>query len=229
MAILVDPDKLDDASYRVHLEQHVHEFDLVLIGGSLVTGSDLVEKTRWLKSICPGPLTLFPGAVHQLNGNLDAVLLLSLISGRNPELLIGQHVVAAPLIRELGLEAISTGYMLIDGGKPTTASYISNTLPIPRDKPSIAAATAMAAEQLGMHCIYLDTGSGANFTVPPDVIAAVRKACDLPLIVGGGIRSIAEADAAYKAGADLVVVGTLFEKEPELLAGFSQQLRSLKA
>lgn len=228
LAVLVDPDELHREDYRSALVASIQrdEIDLILVGGSLVTGDGFDDQLKWLRNNCPLPITLFPGSPTQLNEHVDAVLFLSLISGRNPDLLIGQHVIAAPRIKELNLEAISTGYMLIDGGKPTTASYISNTLPIPRDKARIAAATAMAGELLGMHCLYMDTGSGALFPVPIDSIKAVRKNTDIPLIVGGGIRSVSEADAAFRAGADLVVIGTLFEKEPELLASFSKELRS---
>jgi putative glycerol-1-phosphate prenyltransferase len=165
-------------------------------------------------------VVLFPGSVTQLSAHVDAVLFLSLISGRNPELLIGQHVVAAPRIKALQLEAVPTGYLLIDGGKPTTASYISNTQPIPANKAGIAAATALAGELLGLRCIYIDAGSGAANPVPIEMIRAVREACSLPLIVGGGIRSRAQADAAYAAGADLLVIGTAIEEEPEMIAEF---------
>jgi geranylgeranylglyceryl phosphate synthase family protein len=145
-------------------------------------------------------------------------LFLSLISGRNPDLLIGQHVVAAPRIKELGLETIATGYILIDGGKPTTASYISGTQPIPRDKANIAAATAMAGEMLGLQCIYLDAGSGASLAIPTDLIRAVSAKTEIPLIVGGGIRTKEQIRSAFEAGADLVVVGTAIEEQPDLLA-----------
>jgi len=218
-AVLIDPDKtsVDQADA---LAQRLRAFtpDLVLVGGSLITAGDFESRMQALRKAIDFPLVLFPGSPTQLTASVDAVLLLSLLSGRNAELLIGQHVVAAPRIRELQLEAVATGYLLIDGGKPTTASYISGTAPIPRDKPEIAAATAMAGEQLGMHCIYLDAGSGAALPVPHETIAAVRQAVDLPIIVGGGIRSREQLHAAQHAGADLVVVGTALEHTPELIA-----------
>ena len=158
---------------------------------------------------------LFPGSPAQLSKHADAVLLLSLISGRNPELLIGHHVTAAPTLKAMGIETIPTGYMLVDGGKPTTVSYVSQTLPIPRDKPGIAACTALAGEMLGLRTIYMDTGSGAEFTVSPEMIAAVRNSVDLPIIIGGGIRDAKTARALCTAGADVLVIGTAFEEDPE--------------
>lgn len=222
LAVLVDPDELHRQDYRAQLIQGFQNktADIVLVGGSLITGNQTHENIKWLHENCELPLVLFPGSPDQLNPHVDAVLFLSLISGRNPELLIGQHVTAAPRIAEMNLEAVSTGYMLIDGGKPTTASYISNTQPIPRDKENIASATALAGEMLGMQCLYLDTGSGALFPVPLEMIRKVRETVDLPMICGGGIRSIQEVEAAFRSGADLVVVGTLFEEQPELLADF---------
>lgn len=219
IAVLIDPDKTPvDHAERVARNLRQFAPDLVLVGGSLITVGDFDARVNALRQAIDHPLVLFPGSPTQLTGAVDAVLLLSLLSGRNPELLIGQHVVAAPRIRELQLEAVATGYLLIDGGKPTTASYISGTAPIPRDKPEIAAATALAGQQLGMHCIYLDAGSGAALPVPLETIAAVRKMVDLPIIVGGGIRSRDQLDAAQRAGADLVVVGTALEHSPELIA-----------
>ena len=166
-------------------------------------------------------MILFPGNNYQLCEEADALLLLSLISGRNPEYLIGQHVVAAPLIKESGIEAIPTGYLLIDGGKISTTSYITQTVPIPADKPDVAVATALAGEQLGLKLIYLEAGSGAANPVSAEMISAVKKNVSLPLIVGGGIRSGAQAEAACQAGADIIVVGNILEKAPELLMELS--------
>ncbi len=212
-AVLIDPDHLkSDDVERFMGRIALLDPNFIFIGGSLITAAGFEETAAAVKRHCSCPLVLFPGSPTQLTPHVDALLLLSLLSGRNPELLIGHHVVAAPRIRELGLEPIATGYLLIDGGKPTTASYISGTSPIPRDKPEIAAATAMAAEQLGFHCIYLDSGSGADLPVPSTTIEAVRSAVQLPLIVGGGIRTLEQREAAHTAGADLVVMGTVFEK-----------------
>ena len=179
-----------------------------------MTTERLDAVVRYAKAHSSKPVVLFPGSVDQVHGEADALLLLSVISGRNPELLIGQHVVAAPRIKALGLETISTGYMLVDSGRTTTALYMSQTLPIPAHKPEIAAATALAGEMLGIQAMYLDGGSGAREPVPEAMIRAVRKAVNVPVIVGGGIRSEAAAQAAWDAGADVVVVGTAFEEDP---------------
>jgi len=158
----------------------------------------------------------------QVNGKADALLFLSLISGRNPELLIGKHVESVPYILDSGLEPISTAYMLIDGGNITTAQYISNTLPIPSDKPDIAALTAKAGEMLGMKLTYMDAGSGAKNSISPKMIKAVRQMIDSPLIVGGGIRTAQEAQEKLEAGADMIVIGNVLEKKPELLEDIIQ-------
>ncbi len=226
VAVLIDPDKVDMGSHPAlpdksgQVLRSIKETapDYLFIGGSVITETHFDEKVKAVKAATDLPLVLFPGSPTQLSQHVDAVLFLSLISGRNPELLIGHHVTAAPRVRELGLEAVPTGYMLIDGGMPTTASYISNTQPIPRDKAGIAAATAMAGELLGLKCIYLDAGSGAALPVPAELIQAVRKSVDLPIIVGGGIRTAHQRDMAFNAGADLVVIGTALEENPDLIA-----------
>lgn len=216
VAVLIDPDHINVQNASQYIAQLTQANpDFLFVGGSLITNAGFDRAVRAIRQSTSLPLVLFPGNPTQLNSYVDAVLLLSLVSGRNAELLIGHHVTAAPRIRELALEPIATGYMLIDGGKPTTASYISNTAPIPRDKPGIAVATAMAVEQLGMHCIYLDAGSGATHPVPADMIRAVRASTNLPIIVGGGIRSSEMREIAYTAGADLVVIGTALERQPE--------------
>ncbi len=221
LAFLIDPDKVDESEVAA-LMKSFEGFppDFIFVGGSLITEGRYNQTVKALREATALPLILFPGSPTQLCAEVDAVLFLSLISGRNPELLIGNHVVAAPRIKELGVEPIATGYMLIDGGRPTTASYISNTAPIPNNKPEIAAATAMAGEMLGLKCIYLDAGSGAMQSVPSATIKAVRAAVDLPIIVGGGIRTRMQLESAYEAGADLVVIGTALEQNPELIADF---------
>ena len=222
-ALLLDPDKLNsEESIKETLslakEQNV---DFILVGGSLITGNAFDKTVAKIKKLCEIPLILFPGSPLQLNEHVDAVLLLSLISGRNPELLIGHHVVAAPRIKELGLETIATGYMLIDCGRPTTASYMSNTNPIPHNKPEIAATTALAGEMLGLQCIYLDGGSGAYVPISTSMIEAVKNQISVPLIVGGGLKSSFDIQQALNAGADIVVVGTAIEQNPELLASLN--------
>ena len=224
LAVLIDPDFGTDEAALEHTVQNacMAKADLLFVGGSLLTTTRFDRCVQRVKELSDRPVVLFPGSPAQLSGHADAVLFLSLISGRNPELLIGHHVTAAPTIKALGLEAVPTGYMLVDGARPTTVSYVSQTLPIPHDKPGIAAATALAGELLGLRAMYLDTGSGAQRTVHPSMIAAVSKAVKLPLIVGGGIRDAATARALCAAGADVLVVGTAFEQDPELIFALSE-------
>ena len=220
---MLDPDKLkvqERLDRMMELIRHAG-VDFVFVGGSLIVEDNFEDCLRQIKAISPVPVVLFPGSPAQVSPNADAILFLSLISGRNPELLIGHHVAAAPLLQKLNLEIIPTGYMLVDCGKPTTASYISQTLPIPWNKPEIAAVTALAGQMLGLQCMYLDGGSGAEKPVSDHMIRAVRAAVATPLIVGGGIRTEKDAMDAYGAGADLLVVGTAFEEEPELLFSLS--------
>lgn len=222
-AVLLDPDKIDLPSFPAFLNKAVvHGVDLFFVGGSLITHyaiDQLVDAIHQHTSI---PAILFPGNSLHIEPKADAILLLSLISGRNPELLIGQHVIAAPLLRQSNLEILPTGYMLIESGKLTTVSYMSNTIPIPSDKPSVAACTAMAGEMLGLRYMYLDAGSGARHPVPDTIIAAVRAATDTPLIVGGGINSGEKAYIALEAGADIIVVGNGIEHNPELVPEIAQ-------
>jgi len=218
LAVLLDPDKVEMTGIMKQVETYVSAgVDLFLVGGSLISGNNfyiLVEALRRQKDI---PVVIFPGSNLHIHSEADGILLLSLISGRNPELLIGQHVIAAPILKNSGLEILPTGYMLIESGKPTTVSYISNTQPIPADKEDIAVCTAMAGEMLGLRLLYLDGGSGAINPVPPKMISAVRRNTSLPVIVGGGITSGTKAEQAWLAGADFVVIGNGLEKEPELL------------
>ena len=167
---------------------------------------------------------LFPGHFTQLTDHVDAVMLLSLISGRNADLLIGQHVLAAPKLKSMNADIISTGYMLIDGGKPTSVSYMSNSQPIPRDKNDIAICTAQAGEMIGMKMIYMDAGSGASQSVSPEMVRDVAKSIDIPLIVGGGIRTIEALETYWNAGANLIVIGNaLEEKNAQILNSLSRR------
>jgi phosphoglycerol geranylgeranyltransferase len=217
-AILLDPDKVDISSFPDFLEQAVNQnVDFFFVGGSLITRYAIDQLVAAIHQHTDIPAILFPGSSLHLDPSADGILLLSLISGRNPDLLIGQHVIAAPLLRQSGIEVLPTGYMLIDGGRQTTVSYISNTTPIPRDKPSIAACTAMAGELLGLRNIFLDAGSGAQYPVPSEIIAAVRASVDTPIIVGGGISSFEHAHSALEAGADVIVVGNGIEQNQGLL------------
>lgn len=221
LAILIDPDKAKQQDFAGLLNAlSRNAADIILIGGSLITHDGMDECIDLVRKETDLPLVIFPGNTLQVNAGADAILLLSLISGRNPEMLIGKHVVAAPYIRKAGLEVIPTGYMLIESGTPTAALYMSNSLPIPSAKPEIAACTAMAGEMLGLKMIYLDAGSGARECVPVEMIGMVRKAVDLPLMAGGGIRNGGQATAAWNAGADIVVVGNAVESDPGLVDEF---------
>lgn len=223
LAVLIDPDFGQDGERLDRTVQNacMAQADLIFVGGSLLTSAAFDQCVRRVKDLSDRPVILFPGSPAQLSAHADAVLFLSLISGRNPELLIGHHVTAAPTVKALGIEAIPTGYMLVDGGKPTTVSYVSQTVPIPHDKPGIAAATALAGSYLGLRTVYMDTGSGALHTVSPSMIAAVRSQVELPIIVGGGISDVGTARSLCDAGADVLVVGTAFEHDPEHIFAMS--------
>ncbi len=226
LAILLDPDNLEEEGCRHLLElSEQHSVDYFFVGGSLVLSSRQAALIRFIKSRSAVPVLLFPSHSLHLDHQADGILLLSLISGRNPDFLIGQHVIAAPLLRQSNLQILPTGYMLVDTGRQTTASYISGTTPLPHDKPAIAACTAMAGEQLGLRLMYLDGGSGAMYPVSPAMIRAVRQAVEVPLIVGGGINTVEKAQAALQAGADVIVIGNQIEKEPSFLADMSRTVR----
>ena len=200
--------------------------DGILIGGSILFSVQLDELVKAIKEVVSIPIILFPGNGRQLSKYADGVLFLSLISGRNPNYLIGEQVLSAPIVRALGLEPISTGYILVESGKTTTVEFMSNTKPLPREKPEIAVAHALAAEYLGMKFVYLEGGSGAEWTVPDEMIQSVRKAISIPIIVGGGIRTPEMALSKVKAGASFIVTGNIFEKEysPTLIQSFAQAI-----
>jgi putative glycerol-1-phosphate prenyltransferase len=223
LAVLVDPDKLNPVQleHTARIAQQAR-VDYFFVGGSLLTSDMLFHCVKTLKENSNIPVILFPGNTYQIARNADAMLFLSLISGRNPDMLIGMHVLAAPYIKLSGLQTIPTGYMLIDSGKPTAVSYMSNSFPIPADKKDIAACTAMAGEMLGMRMIGGDAGSGADHTVPEEMISFVKGSVQVPLIVGGGIRDAEKLKAVYEAGADIAVVGNRFEENPELISQFAQ-------
>ena len=226
-AVLIDPDRLRlknvDQIVKSSIDAHV---DYFFIGGSLIVDDMLDKCLLQIKKECDIPLILFPGNSFQLSYKADALLFLSLISGRNPELLIGKHVVTAPFLKMSPLEIISTGYMLIDGGVPTTVSYISNTIPIPGNKQDIAACTALAGEMLGLKMIYMDAGSGATMPISTEMIETVSGTIDIPLIVGGGIKTPEKATANIQAGADIIVIGDAIEKDPSLIAEMSIAIHS---
>lgn len=225
LAVLVDPDKASSEEKIAVLSKQctIAKTDFIFAGGSFVSSGDFEKTISLLKKYFSIPVVIFPGSILQISKNADALLLLSLISGRNPELLIGQHVIAAPHLKKAGIEIIPTGYMLIESGKITTAQYISASLPIPREKNDIASGTALAGEMLGLKLIYMDAGSGAEKKIPEEMIGAVKKQIRIPLVVGGGIRNSEDAKAAWKAGADIVVIGTAFENNPKLLQEFKNR------
>jgi putative glycerol-1-phosphate prenyltransferase len=229
-AVLVDPDNVDDQKIHKVIELAMAAgVDYFLVGGSLVISNYLDECVKIIKHSCSIPVLLFPGSPAHVSKYADALLYLSLISGRNPELLIGQHVVSAPAIKKTGLEIISTGYMVIDGGAPTTVSYISNASPLPADKNEIAMCTAMAGEMLGMKLIYMDAGSGAKVPIRESMIAQVSKNIEVPLIIGGGITDPEKAYLNCKAGADIIVVGNAIEKDESLIMEMASAVHSVAA
>ncbi|MBO6518183.1 MAG: geranylgeranylglyceryl/heptaprenylglyceryl phosphate synthase [Bacteroidia bacterium] len=218
LAALIDPDKAEMSHLSSLLSTaNLSKIDLLFVGGSVLTNGNTQQTISDIKSICDTPCVLFPGSPDQICPDADAILLLSLLSGRNPELLIGKHVESALRLQQSQLEILSTAYILIDGGAPTTVSYISGTTPIPANKPGLAAMTALAGEQLGKHLIYMDAGSGAKNPIPVETIQAVRKHTTIPIIVGGGIRTTEGIKAAWNAGADVVVVGNMLEENPAFL------------
>jgi phosphoglycerol geranylgeranyltransferase len=218
LAVLVDPDKAErDALLRLTDLVETVGVDFIFIGGSTLLRDNFSECVSTIKANCSVPTVLFPGSNKQVDPNADALLLLTLISGRNAEWLINQHVEAAFHIKQSGLEIIPTGYMLIDGGRETSVTYVSQTRPIPATQTEIAAATALAGQQLGLKLIYMDAGSGALKPVSQKMIRAVKSEIDLPLIVGGGIDSAVKATKACDAGSDVIVVGNALEKDPMLL------------
>jgi len=211
LAVLINPDQLDQVTDTLRLISLSvqQQIDYFLVGGSLITTDNLGEVIRTIKEECDIPVILFPGSNLYIEASADAILLLSIISGRNPDLLIGQHVVAAPILKRSPLEIMATGYILVNTGQVASATYLSHTTPIPHDKSSVAACTAMAGEMLGLKLIYLDAGPEAERSIDSKMISAVRKAVDVPLIVGGGINNRYKATRAYEAGADLLVLDSM--------------------
>ena len=228
LAVLIDPDKPTDAQILSIIEKaKAADVDFFFVGGSLLVTDSLDHCIKLIKANCNIPVLIFPGNSLQISKYCDGFLLLSLISGRNPEMLIGRHVIAAPYLKLYGNEIIPTGYMLIDSGKATSVSYMSDTTPIPHDKDDIAMCTAIAGEMLGLKLIYLEAGSGALMPVSTSMISKVSQMIKIPLIVGGGIKTPEMAADAVKAGADVIVIGTAFEKEPEMLQQFAKAIHGV--
>lgn len=225
--VLIDPDDITMSSLDklIQLSQNAG-VDYFFVGGSLVISTHLDEVVQHIKANSDIPVILFPGSPSQVSKYADALLYLSLISGRNPELLIGQHVVSAPFVKRSGLEIIPTGYIVVDGGAPTTVSYISNAAPIPSNKNDIAICTAMAGEMLGMKLIYMDAGSGAKIPITESMIKSVSENVQVPIIVGGGICDPEKAYLNCQAGADVIVIGNAIEKDPSLITEMSQAIHA---
>ncbi|MCX6188825.1 MAG: geranylgeranylglyceryl/heptaprenylglyceryl phosphate synthase [Bacteroidetes bacterium] len=227
-AILIDPDSTDEAALTEIVSLcNEAKVDFILVGGSLITNGYFEKCIETIKMNSSIPCIIFPGNSFQISKKSDAILLLSLISGRNPELLIGNHVLAASQLKRSALEIIPTGYMLIDGGRTTSVSYMSNTVPIPADKYAIAASTALAGEMLGLKIIYMDAGSGALYPVPSKLITEVSKQITVPVFVGGGIKNTIQALEACHAGADVIVVGNAIEKDTSLIKQLAQAIHSI--
>lgn len=223
-AVLIDPDKYSPGSLSRTVKLGMNAgVDYFFLGGSLLMHDTQSQYINFIKKNTDIPVVLFPGNNMQLNNKADGILLLSLISGRNPDMLIGRHVISAPYLKASNLEIISTGYMLIESGRTTAVTYMSNTIPIPSHKNDIAVCTAMAGEMLGLKLIYMDAGSGAMNPVPGEMISAVKKSIRLPLIIGGGITTPEMAKEAFTAGADVVVVGNGIEHDPGLITSIAEK------
>ena len=227
--VLVDPDRwtlpeVDDFVERINSSGA----DAIMVGSTLILGEQMKEKMVRIKERANLPVILFPGNINQLTPHVDAVLYLSIISGRNPQYLIGDQVTGAPLVRQLGLEAISTAYMLVESGNVTTAAFMSGTQPLPRNKLEITVAHALAAEYLGFKVIYLEAGSGARESVPEEMVAAVAHSVKLPIIVGGGIRTQECASRLVAAGASFVVTGNILESsdDPKIMESFANAIHT---
>ncbi|WP_118974010.1 geranylgeranylglyceryl/heptaprenylglyceryl phosphate synthase [Taibaiella koreensis] len=221
-AVLIDPDSISPEGVKRLAEKcNDAAVDFIFVGGSIMVTAHVDQCISQFKQESDIPVVLFPGSPSQVSPCADALLYLSLISGRNPDLLIGQHVVSAPSIKASGLEVISTGYMVIDGGVPTTVSYMSHSAPIPANKPDVALCTAWAGELQGKHVIYMDAGSGAQYPISSEMIRRVSGNIDIPLIVGGGIRTPEKVYENCQAGAQVVVVGNAIEKDLSLIREMS--------
>jgi phosphoglycerol geranylgeranyltransferase len=217
IALLLDPDKAKGESLLKILKiAEESNTDYILTGGS-ITFSSIDSLISTVKNHCSIPVILFPGNLLQLTHRADIILLLSLISGRNPELLIGNHVIAAPYLQKVKEKLVSVGYILVGCGNRTSVEYISQTEAIPSDKPDIVVATALAGEMLGLQMIYLEAGSGATNPVPVSIVKSVRENISIPVAVGGGIRNKTEIKDIFDAGANLIILGNGCEKKPELL------------
>lgn len=218
IALLIDPEKADDEAVLQELLKKADfaGIDFLFVGGSTVTREQFERTVHTIKKYSSLPLVIFPGSSQQLSPEADAILFLSLISGRNPDYLIGHQVQSAPELFEMAIEVIPTGYILIDGDTQSSVAYVSQTTPIPRNNITIVKHTAMAGILLGQQLIYLDAGSGAKEVVPQNIIASVAN-LTIPIIVGGGIRSAKQIQEAHASGAAIVVIGNHIEKHLDFL------------
>lgn len=218
VALLIDPDKCTEDSLAIRLKlAEENGISYIFVGGSLLNYYLMDNCIKQIKKICKIPTIIFPANGMHISPEADAILFMSLISGRNPDLLIGNHVHSAPIIKKFGIEAIPTGYMIMESGHITTAQYISNSLPLPRNRPEVTVSTAIAGEMLGLKAIYIDAGSGAELPIPIEIIKAVSENITIPLIIGGGLRTFSSVKASFDAGADLIVLGNIAEENPEFL------------
>jgi len=228
---LIDPDKIDAKQAKKYAQSCENNgADGILVGGSLMLKNNFETNLKIIKESVSIPVLIFPGIFNFVSPHADALLLLSVISSRNPQMLIGEHVRAAPLIYHYGLEAIGTAYMLIESGNNTSVHFMSGSLPIPRNKSDIAVAHALASQYLGFKIIYLDAGSGARHPIPNEMITKIKTFTNLPIILGGGIKTPAEAAEKASAGADFIVTGDILEKQwdESLIRDFAQAIHSVK-
>lgn len=212
LAVLIDPDKFKEEEAEFFLSGLPGDLTHIFVGGSSVEAFKTESTVKAIRTFTNLPLILFPGDHTQITNEADALLFLSLISGRNPEYLIEQQIKSVEKLKNTSLEIIPTGYILIDGGRECAVERVSKTKPIDQQEKEIIVNTALAGMFSGKKIIYLEAGSGANIPVSPEIISAVKDAVDLPLIVGGGIRSSKQRKEAFDAGADLIVIGTAFEE-----------------
>ncbi|RPH05872.1 MAG: geranylgeranylglyceryl/heptaprenylglyceryl phosphate synthase [bacterium TMED46] len=223
--VLIDPDRNDEDSIQDRVQKaNISGVDALFVGGSLMMDSKCVDRVRLIKSYSNIPVIFFPGGVGQLNPYYDAMLFMSVISGRNPHYLIGEQVISAPLVKDMDIETIPTGYLLIDGGAGSTVEFMSGTRPIPMDRVDVTVAHALAGQYLGMKLIYLEAGSGAKYPVSSSLIGAVNDMIDVPLVVGGGIKTPEVAAELVQSGASIIVTGTVIEDEVSRMKEFSNAI-----
>ncbi len=217
--VLIDPDRKNENLLESRVESaNESGVDALFVGGSLMMDRKCKERVKRIKDVSNIPVIFFPGGVGQLNAYYDAMLFMSVISGRNPHYLIGEQAIAAPIVKDIGMETIPTGYILMDGGAGSTVEFMSGTRPIPMNRSDIAVAHALAGQYLGMKLIYLEAGSGAKEPVGNNVVEAVTETLDIPVIVGGGIRNAETASEKVKAGASIIVTGTVIEENSSLMS-----------